>query len=419
MATSPRVLIAGGGAAGFFAALHMAIRQPDAEIVILEQSARVLGKVAISGGGRCNVTHECFDPRAFCRHYPRGERELRGPFHRWQARDTLAFFEERGVRLKAEADGRMFPVTDDSATIVDCLTREAKRRGIEVRLRTGMRDFAVLPGGGFRVDTRGGEQLDCDLLMLATGGLKEGGLAKSIRDAGHTITPLAPSLFTFHIRDSRLEGLAGVSVEDAEVSVMEAGLKQKGPVLVTHWGLSGPAILKLSAWGARELQDCDYTFQLRVNWVGSKQAKTLTEALNALRVERGKQAVSTHAAFGLPRRLWRNLVAAAGIEPGTIWSQLPKDRQQAFQAQLENSRFTVTGKSLNKEEFVTCGGIDRREIDFRTMESRCVPGLYFGGEVIDLDGITGGFNLQAAWTTGYLAGQAMGRRLADGSYTEA
>lgn len=411
MASSPRVVIAGGGAAGFFAALHLAIRRPDARIVILEQSARVLGKVAISGGGRCNVTHACFDPRRLCRYYPRGEKELRGPFHRWQPQDTVAFFGERGIRLKTETDGRMFPVTDDSATIVDCLTREASRRGIEVRLRAGLQGFAAQPNGGFRLQIKGGaEPLACDALMLATGGLKEGSLADSIRQAGHSITPLAPSLFTFHIDDPRLAELAGLAVEEAEVAVEGTSLRQEGPVLVTHWGLSGPAILRLSAWGARELQASDYRFTLTVNWVGTRLIRNLHESLNQLRTERGKQAVASHAAFGLPRRLWQRLTAAAGIDAGTIWSQVPKNQERALREQLSASRFAVSGKSLNKEEFVTCGGVDRREIDFRTMESRQLPGLYFGGELVDLDGITGGFNLQAAWTTGFLAGQAIAER---------
>ncbi len=404
-----RAVIAGGGAAGFFAALRLAAQSPSTEVIILEQSARVLSKVAISGGGRCNVTHDCTDPRTLCRHYPRGEKELRGAFHRFSPLDTIEWFEERGVRLKTETDGRMFPVTDDSATVVDCLVAEARRLKVEVRLRCGLKDFRAGPEGvGFALNLGRGDFLSTDLLMIATGGLKRGGLTEAIEACGHRIEPLVPSLFTFHINDPRLEDLSGLVAEKAEVSVEGLPLPQKGALLITHWGLSGPAILQLSAWGARELADQDYQFKLNVNWIGKSESQQIATSMARLRSERGRQNVHTHAAFGLPRRLWQRLVASAGIPPESIWSHLPKAAEQALIGQLTQSRFEVTGKSLNKEEFVTCGGVCRKEIDFKTMESRLIKGLYFGGEAIDLDGITGGFNLQAAWTTGFLAGEAMG-----------
>jgi hypothetical protein len=354
------VTVVGGGAAGFMAAITVA--EAGATVTLLEKSRQFLAKVKISGGGRCNVTHALFDPREFARRYPRGERELIGPLQRFGARETVEWFESRGVKLKTEADGRMFPVTDDSQTIVDCLIGAARQAGVKLvtgQTRTGF------PEGR---------------LLLATGGYRGGEVF------GHPIEPPVPSLFTFHVEGWR--DLAGMTVE-AEVSA--AGRTERGPVLFTHTGLSGPAILRLSAWRARELQALNYRFPLTVKW--------LDVDFDRMRREHGAKLIANTPL--LPARLWERLAPAAR------WSKLTSAEQRAFQERLTRLELPVTGKSPNKEEFVTCGGVRLREVNFKTMESRLVPGLYFAGELLDIDGITGGFNFQAAWTTGWIAGRAL------------
>lgn len=418
-----QVLVAGGGAAGFFAAIACAEADPGCTVVICEATAHPLAKVKVSGGGRCNVTHACFEPRELVKRYPRGGRELLGAFHRWQPRDTVAWFERRGVRLKAEADGRMFPVTDDSQTIVDCLESAAKKAG--VRLMTGVGVKAVAGGRPRPPDARGGvaapprpneafvvtlttgEAMACDRLLLATGGNKSNLGFEIARQFGHTIEPPVPSLFTFHVDDPRLQGLSGVSVETAVTAVRGTALKESGPLLVTHWGLSGPAILKLSAWGARELHARDYRFVLLVNWAPAFNPETLRAELERARSANPKKQAGTWCPLGLPLRLWEKLLTAAGIAPDAIWNGVGNARLHALAAQVGAGEFAVTGKSMFKEEFVTCGGVRLSEVDFKAMESRLVTGLHFAGEVLDVDGITGGFNFQAAWTTGRLAGRAM------------
>lgn len=403
------VVIAGGGAAGFFAAIACAEASPDVEVTLYEATAHLLAKVKVSGGGRCNVTHACFEPRELVKRYPRGGRELLGAFHRWQPRDTVEWFESRGVRLKAEADGRMFPVTDDSQTIVDCLQAAAARAGVKVVLRTGLKEVAR-EADGFVVRLTTGETVRCDRVMLATGGNKSNAGLVIAAQLGHTIEPPVPSLFTFHVDDPRLKDLAGVSVEDAATAVAGTTLKERGPLLVTHWGLSGPAVLKLSAWGARILHDRDYRFELLVNWAPAFNAETLRAELDRARVGNPKKQLATWCPIGLPLRLWEKLLPAAGLKPDATWATVPGAGLRELMAQVTESKFAVTGKSMFKEEFVTCGGVRLSEIDFKTMESRLVPGLHFAGEVIDVDGITGGFNFQAAWTEGYLAGCAMAGR---------
>ena len=404
-----QVIVAGGGAAGFFAAITCAAADPACRVTLCEATAHPLAKVKISGGGRCNVTHACFEPRELATRYPRGGRELLGAFHRWQPRDTVAWFEARGVRLKTEEDGRMFPVTDDSATIVDCLTTAAKQTGVKLRLQCGVKTVTLMPGpvGGFAVTFTTGEEAACDRLLLATGGNKDNAGFAIARTLGHTIEPPVPSLFTFHIDDPRLRGLAGVAVEEAAVAVPGLPLKEHGPLLVTHWGLSGPAILKLSAWGARLLHGVDYRFTLLVNWAPGFNAEALRRELEAARTANPRKHVVTWCPVGLPLRLWERLLAAAGIAPDTAWAAVSGAALRALAAQVGAGEFAVTGKSRFKEEFVTCGGVRLAEVDFRTMESRRVPGLHFAGEVLDIDGVTGGFNFQSAWTTGWLAGRAM------------
>ena len=398
-----RVMIAGGGAAGFFAAITCVEQNPAARVTVCEATAQPLAKVRISGGGRCNITTACAEPGELARHYPRGSRELLGPFHRWGPREMAAWLAARGVALKAESDGRMFPVTDDAGTIVGCLQRAATAAGVLVRTRCGVR--AARPG--FEVGLTTGETVACDRLLIATGGGKAGGGWELARQLGHAIEPPVPSLFTFQLKDPRLAGLSGVSVEPVEVRVPGTRLRERGPLLVTHWGLSGPAILKLSAWGARLLHDRDYRFDLAVNWVAPRAVDQALAELVRLRAEHPRRQVAGGNPFGLPQRLWERLAVAAGMEPSRPWTSVANDVLKALAHQLSDGRFSVTGKSLFKEEFVTCGGVRLAEVDFKTMESRLCPGLYFAGEVLDIDGLTGGFNFQSAWTTGWLAGRAM------------
>jgi predicted flavoprotein YhiN len=429
-----RISIVGGGAAGFFAALAAAEANPGCDVTIYEATAHLLAKVKVSGGGRCNVTHACFEPRELVRRYPRGGRELLGAFSRWQPRDTVEWFETRGVKLKTEGDGRMFPVTDDSQTIVDCLLNAARAAGVTVRMNCGVKQVerSALPSGDpdtpaanletnvpgpapsvFRLHLTTGETAECDRLLVATGGNKSNAGFEIARRFGHTLSPPVPSLFTFHVSDSRLAGLSGVSVEDAATAVVGTELREHGPLLVTHWGLSGPAILKLSAWGARQLHDAGYKFRLRVNWAPRYNAQTLRATLESARTANPRKQVTTWCPLGLPLRLWERLVAATGAAPDATWAGLGNVVLRAVAAQVAEGEFAVDGKSLFKEEFVTCGGVRLAEIDFKTMESRLAPGLHFAGEVLDIDGITGGFNFQAAWTTGRLAGQAMARSVRD------
>lgn len=367
-------------------------------------------KVKVSGGGRCNVTHSCFEPKELAKRYPRGGPALIGAFHRFQAADTVKWFEAHGVVLKTEADGRMFPTTDQSQTIINCLTQAARAAGVELRTGCGVERVERWAEGGFQLTFSNGERLVCDALLLATGGAKAvDTLAASL---GHTLAPPVPSLFTFHIADKRLEGLSGLAVERATVSVAGTKLKETGPVLITHWGLSGPGILRLSAWGARELAAFAYTFSLSVNWLPEHNFDSVIALAQAQRGLTGARQVSNVALGGLPSRLWERLVTTAGIAPQTQWAGLNKAQLHTLARLLVESEFTVTGKSMNKEEFVTCGGVRLAEVDFKTMASRVCPGLYFAGELLDIDGITGGFNFQAAWTTGWLAGNAMAERLA-------
>ncbi|HKB56396.1 MAG TPA: NAD(P)/FAD-dependent oxidoreductase, partial [Lacunisphaera sp.] len=401
-----QIIVAGGGAAGFFAAIACAEADPGCAVTIYEATAHPLAKVKVSGGGRCNVTHACFEPRELVRRYPRGHRELLGAFHRWQPRDTVEWFGQRGVALKTEADGRMFPVTDSSQTIVDCLQGAAEKAGVRMVLRTGIKQVErVAPNAlsegrtnalgatrsTFHVTLTTGDVVTCDRLLLATGGNKSNAGLAFARQFGHTIEPPVPSLFTFHVNDPRLQELSGVSVEEAVTAVRGTALKERGPLLITHWGLSGPAVLKISAWGARALHDCGYKFTLLVNWAPAFDAGSLHAGLERARAANPKKQLGTWCPVGLPLRLWEKLLVAAGLAPGTQWAVVPGAALRALAAQVCAGEFAVTGKSLFKEEFVTCGGVRLSEVDFKTMESRLMPGLHFAGEVIDVDGITGGF----------------------------
>ncbi len=398
-----RLVIVGGGAAGVFAAIRAATLAPDLQVTLLEKSRDLLQKVGISGGGRCNVTHDCRDPRELVSYYPRGARELRGMFARFAAQNTIDWFTARGVKLKTESDGRMFPITDDSATVIDCLVDTARAAGVDILTRRAVRDLRT-EGDGFSVTLNDGEDIAADRILLTTGGMRGGDTRRMVESLGHAVIEPVPSLFTFHIDDPRLVDLAGLSVPAARVRVAgHKDLDARGPLLVTHWGLSGPGVLRLSAWGARVLAETDYTFELMVDWLPDLAPDTL----DSMRREHARRQVASITVGDLPKRLWQRLVEAAAIPDGRIWAELKKDEARRLVAQIHEARFQVAGKSLNKDEFVTCGGIPLKEVDLRRMASKVVPGLFFAGEVLDIDGITGGFNLQAAWTGGWIAGEAL------------
>jgi predicted Rossmann fold flavoprotein len=400
-----KIVVVGGGAAGFFGAIAAAESGPHDGVVILEKGPRTLSKVRISGGGRCNVTHSCFDPRELSQRYPRGARALIGAFHRFGPTDTVAWFENRGVRLKTEADGRMFPDTDSSQTIIDCLTSAAEKSGVRVLTSTALSTIQKRPDGGFLLDLSNGERMDCERLLWAGGGCRpEGHPAVAL---GHSLMPPVPSLFTFQIDTPWLRDLPGISVASAQVSVPGTDLKERGPLLITHTGLSGPVVLRLSAWGARDLHSLRYEFPLRINWLPQTNRDFLIEELQARRESSGGQTILRTRWNPLPARLWESLVIQSGILPDTKWARLSRAEALNLATLLTSTELPVRGKSTHKEEFVTCGGIPLPEVDFKTMGSRIVPGLHFAGEALDIDGITGGFNFQAAWTTGWIAGNAM------------
>lgn len=402
------ILVIGGGAAGFFGAIACAQNHPHTRVTLLEAARHPLSKVRISGGGRCNVTHACFDPVLLVQHYPRGGKALRGAFTRFQARDTVAWFESRGVKLKTEADGRMFPITDHSETIVNCLTDAAIEARVKVWAGAAVKSV-VREGTGFRVHLKSGEEFESDRLLLATGSSPVGyAIAQSL---GHQIESPVPSLFTFTVHDPRLQDLAGVSVNSADLRLQvgdKTRLEQTGPLLITHWGLSGPAVLKLSAWGARALHDSQYQGTLTVNWLPRYNPETLKQDLLKVKSQLPRKTIFASCPVPVPRRLWEKLAAYVGIGESDRWAELSNKTMNALIQELTRGQYTIKGKGAFKEEFVTCGGVSLKEVDFKTMESRLCPGLYFAGEILDIDGVTGGFNFQSAWTTGWLAGNAMG-----------
>lgn len=405
--TNLKIVVIGGGAAGFFGAIACAEAHPGTEVILLEAGQQVLSKVRISGGGRCNVTHACFEPALLVQHYPRGGKALRGAFTRFQPHDTIAWFAQRGVRLKTETDGRMFPVTDDSETIVNCLMKSAKMAGVLVQTASPVSNVVPLQQQ-FTVNLKSGKSILADRLLLATGSNPQGyRLAQSL---GHTIVPPVPSLFTFTIPDPQLRELAGVAVESAHAKLLfpnDSPIEQTGAVLITHWGMSGPAILKLSAWGARELHNHRYRATLQINWL-QKKLDVVRHTLQQIKTDHAKRSVSRDVVFPVPRRLWQYLVQRSGIAEGDRWAGVSKQSLTRLSQELTQGQYLIQGKGVFKDEFVTCGGVSLKEVNFKTMQSRISPSLYFAGEILDIDGITGGFNFQSAWTTGWLAGQAMG-----------
>ena len=398
-----RVVVVGGGAAGFFGGIAAA--EAGSAVTILERGSQFLSKVRISGGGRCNVTHACFDPRELSQRYPRGGKALIGPFHRFQPRDTMEWFENRGVALKVENDGRAFPVSDDSGTIIEALMAAARNAGVNLRAHTTVTRIKK-NGAEFELTLADGETLTADAVLLAAGGTRAESVGKLALELGHTLSAAVPSLFTFEIAVPWLREIPGVAAE-VEVHIPAIGLRERGPMLVTHWGGSGPAILRLSAWGARGLADLDYQFPLLVNWLGGASREDISNRLTSLREKHPGKQVSGLPSAPLPVRIWEKLTSLAEVAPGTTWNRLPRAQTLRLVEMLARTELPVTGKSLNKDEFVTCGGVVLPEVDFRTMESRVCPGLHLAGEILDIDGITGGYNFQAAWTTGHIAGTAM------------
>ncbi len=405
-----RIAVVGGGAAGFFGAISAVTHNSAAKVTLFEAAQQPLRKVKISGGGRCNVTQHCFEPTELVKGYPRGAKELLGPFTRFGPKETVEWFEKEGVRLKTEEDGRMFPITDKSATVVDCLVAAAWKRGVQLRLGVKVKSITALETGkpGFEIELGDGSREKFDRVLLATGGSPAGHRFASA--LGHTIVPCVPSLFTFNVKDGRIAGLAGISFEKVCLTLTDGqgeSLEQTGPMLITHWGLSGPAVLKLSAWGARILQACNYHAALVINFLPEYKTEELHRELVAFKEQNGRKRVGSEKLFSIPARYWSRLVAAAGIAEETTWTNVSKKQMNALVAELSAARFAVSGKGIFKEEFVTAGGVSLKEVDFKTMQSRVCPGLFFAGEILDIDGITGGFNFQSAWTAGWIAGGNM------------
>ena len=405
------VVIIGGGAAGFFAAIACAEANSHAKVTLLEAGTQPLSKVRISGGGRCNVTHHCFDPARLVQNYPRGGKALRGAFSRFQPRDTVNWFQSRGVKLKTEADGRMFPITDSSETIIDCLTTAADKAGVILQTNSTVKAVRKLEEPSkkqFQIELKKGKILECDRLLIATGSNPSG--YRWATDLGHTIKTPVPSLFTLKIDDPRIKDLAGISVDNVRVTLLLSGkkaLQQTGALLITHWGLSAPAILKMSAWGARILHENKYNLSLRINWLPDRDLESLKQYLTTVKSDYYKKKIINYCPVELPKRLWLNLLDYLNINRDKIWAEINKKELNKLVSELIQGEYQIKGKGVFKDEFVTCGGVNLKEVDFKTMQSKKCSELYFAGEVLDIDGITGGFNFQSAWTTGWLAGNAM------------
>lgn len=419
------LIVIGGGAAGFYGAIQTALKNPNLEIAIFERGKTLLGKVKVSGGGRCNVTHAEFDPSELINNYPRGKKELLGPFHNYATGDVMSFFEERGVPLKIEDDGRIFPKSNSSQSIIDCFLNEAKRLGITILKNSSVKSFSFLSDNeGWQITTMN-THYQCKKLLIASGSNPK--IWKQLENLGHTIVPAVPSLFTFNIKDKRIKGIQGVSTY-AEVKIPpkkhynskivvqlrskineQPVLESDGPLLITHWGMSGPAILKLSAWGATILNEYKYHFRIEVNWVPEYTTEMLQDVFAKIKEVEAKKTILRTNALDIPRRLWVSLVEAAEIEKTLKWGDVTKETLKKLALQLTKCSFKVEGKSTFKEEFVTAGGVDLKEIDFKTFKSKKLPNLYFAGEVINVDAITGGFNFQNAWTGAYIAAQEIAK----------
>lgn len=403
---SRQLVVVGGGAAGFFCAVNAARINPSLKVIILEKTGKLLSKVRISGGGRCNVTHALFDITEMSKRYPRGNNFVKKSFHYFFASDTIKWFSDRGVQLKTEDDGRMFPVSDNSETIIKCLLHEASKYGVDIRMNTEVKKISE-ENGFFSLMLSNGGKLKADFICIASGGYPKASMFQWLEETGHVINPPVPSLFTFNLPSNPLNELMGISVEEARVKIEGTSLSEEGPLLITHWGFSGPVVLRLSAWGARELEAKHYQFRVHVNWVCRKEAEIKKEISDA-RTHHSKKMVINHNFSNLPSRLWQFFLQQSGIQSEMRFADLPAKCENQLIRLLTDSVFEVKGKTTFKEEFVTCGGIQLSEVDPQTMMSRKVPHLYFAGEVLDVDGITGGFNFQHAWTSGFVAANAIG-----------
>jgi predicted Rossmann fold flavoprotein len=408
-----KLIVIGGGAAGFFCAVNAARMNPGLDVVILEKSKKVLSKVRVSGGGRCNVTHACFDVDEMIKRYPRGNNFVRKSLHQFFTKDTISWFEERGVELKTESDGRMFPSTNSSQTIIDVLLREANLYGVTIRLNSEVKEVAVKYHGDsgketeFILSCSNGEVLQADYLCIASGGYPKTPMFEWLTKLGHSIEEPVPSLFTFNMPQHPITELMGVSVEHAKVKISGTKLEQEGPLLITHWGLSGPAVLRLSAWAARQLAMCNWQFSILINWLPQTNEQSLLKDFQRLRLELASQKISNRNPFGLPHRLWDFFLNEASVTGEMRWADLPAKTQNKLVQLLCAYRADIKGKTTFKEEFVTAGGVRLSEIDANTMMSRKIQNLFFAGEVMDVDGITGGFNFQHAWTSGFIAARAV------------
>ncbi len=404
-----KVAIIGAGAAGFFAAIAVKENYPKAKVIVFEKSKNILSKVRISGGGRCNVTNAETSISALAKCYPRGGRKLKKAFKEFNTLDTKKWFESRGVPLKAEADGRVFPVSDSSQSIVDCLLKEVEEKGIQIKTLVGVEE--IIPQENclqlqFR-KTKDGQYPATlfDKVIVAAGGSPKRSGLDWLAALGHKIETPVPSLFTFNMPQESIKSLMGVVAEDAQVTVQGTKLIANGPLLITHWGMSGPSILKLSAFGARTLSDLNYEFKAQINWANIPRFEEVQAQLKSLSLENPKKALSNKRPFNLPKRLWNFLFQKAGFSDEKPWGELGKKGINKLSTIIHNDIYSVRGKTTFKEEFVTCGGISLESVDFKSMKSRSCPHLYFAGEILDIDGITGGFNFQAAWTTAHIAGK--------------
>jgi predicted Rossmann fold flavoprotein len=412
---SKQLIVIGGGAAGFFCAVNAARLNPHLKVTVLEKTSKLLAKVKISGGGRCNLTHACYDIGEMSKNYPRGDKFVKKTFHHFFVSDTIKWFEERGVRLKAEEDGRMFPVTDSSQTVMDCLIREAAKYKVEIITNAEVKNV-MAKAKRFDVlfyDSRSaspaktGKLLTADYLCIATGGYPKSSMFNWLVELGHTIEEPVPSLFTFNLPGNPITRLMGVSIPNARVKIVGTKLEQQGPLLITHWGMSGPAILRLSAWGARELKDRNWEFIISVNWLAELTEQQLAERFRTFRFEFASQKMGNKNPFALPQRLWEYLLDQSGVNKEKRWADLPAKEQNKLVKNLCAAEFAVKGKTTFKEEFVTAGGIRLNEVDANTLMSKIIPHLFFAGEVLNVDGITGGFNFQHAWTSGYIAAKSI------------
>ena len=409
-----RLVVIGGGAAGFFCAVNAARLNPELEVTIVEKSSKLLSKVSVSGGGRCNLTHACFSIADMIKKYPRGASFLKKAFHHFFTTDTINWFTERGVELKTEKDGRMFPVSNSSQTIIDCLMREVKKYGVGIMMNRVVTEvIRIEEEGVWLLQFANGHNMKADLVCIASGGFPKSVQFDWLKKIGHSIAEPLPSLFTFNMPGNAITALMGISVEQVQVKIIGSKLSDEGPLLITHWGMSGPAVLKLSAWGARELAAKNWQFGIVVNWLPAYNEQSLKDKFQQVRFEIAAQKISNRNPFALPSRLWEYLLQQSGINENIRWADLPAKEQNKLIKNICAQEFAVNGKTTFKEEFVTCGGIALEEIEHNTMESKIATNLFFAGEVLNIDGVTGGFNFQNAWTTGWIAAKAIAQKAID------